>query len=164
MLRKVTALVIVMVLCCTSLGACSKEAPRTLEEFLESMEGHSGPSIPFEKEYRGVSFSVEDATSKGASFLYENRHDVTVYYGPGWDLFVSTDGGYRHVDIKKRNLAFHDVLYPEPYYEYLDFKYLYKGLKPGSYRILLSLKFPQDNGKHNPYDLVFLYADFVISK
>ena len=164
MFRKIRVFVIAIVLCCTSLGACSKEAPRTLDEFMESMVGHFGPSIPFEKEYRGVGFSVEGATSKGASFRYENRYDVTAYYGAGWDLFVSTDSGYRYVDIKKRNFAFHDALFPEPYFEHLDFKGLYKGLKPGSYRILLHLKFPQDNGKHNPYDMVYLYADFVISK
>ena len=164
MFRKVTAMLVALVLCCSSLGACSKETPRTLESFLESMEGIYGGEIPFEREYGGVSFSVEDATSKGASFRYENRYDVDVWYGESWNLFVSTDSGYRFVDIKIRNFAFNLMVSTVPMLQYLDFKWLYKGLKPGSYRIIISVSFPQDYGKYNPSNYVYLYADFEISK
>ena len=164
MFRKHVALLMTLMICCTSLGACSKEAPITLEEFMKTMEEHNGPSIPLERKYEGVSFSVVDATSKGASFQYENRYDMIVGFGYRWHLFVSTESDYRYVDIKMKNLKYKDILSGEPLLQHLDFKRLYKGLKPGSYRIVFPVEFPHDNGKHNSYNTVCLYADFEISK
>ena len=162
MFRKVTAMLVALVLCCTSLGACGKENAVLMEDFLDA-------GIPLEREYRGVSFSVEDATSKGAFIRYENRNDVPVLYGAGWKLFVKTNDGYRWVGFKK-NLVFPAALFDEPYVGYRDFTWFYsrKGLGPGSYRIVYYLVFSGVNTEpleQHQYqsNTVYLYADFEIS-
>jgi len=164
MLKRIVVSLLILALSCASLGACSREAPRTLEEHMEIMDGLFGPRILLEKEYQGVCVSVEDLTPNGASFRYDNRDNVSVIYTETWNLFIGTDSGYRYVEIKIRNFGFKDIAHPEPIIHSLDFKHLYKGLKPGSYRIVFPVVFPQDCGKHNPNNYIYLYTDFDISK
>jgi len=134
-----------------------------MEDFLDA-------DIPLEREYRGVRFYVEDATSKGAVIRYENRNDTPVGYGAGWKLFIKTDDGYRLVSFKK-NLQFPAAIFSAPYVGYRDFTEYYgrKGLYPGSYRIVYYLVFSGINTE--PFEQhqyqsnnVYLYADFEISE
>jgi len=160
MFRKATALILALILCCASLVACKKEPIVTMEEFLNA-------SIPLEREYRGVSFTIEDATTKGASFRYVNRNEVIVLVSCSWDPFINTDSGYQYVRHKK-NFPSVDCLHGEPQYQYLDFKLLYKKLKPGAYRVVIKFEFPDGNmndgyGHKSPDNHVYLYADFTVS-
>jgi len=160
MFRKVIATFLALVICYVSLGACSKEQEMmTMDEYFKECVD---PSYPIEREYEGVRFFIEDATSKGASIRFENRNKVPVFYSETFLIFIKTDSGYRLV----KDLAFDKVLRDEPPYDYLDFVLFYKktGLDPGLYRIFYVTSFPK--GPEPPYSnsLVYLYTDFEISK
>jgi len=162
MFRKVTALLVALVICCTSLGACSKKPEMMMDEFFEK---YIDPSIPIEREYEGVRFLIEDVTTQGAYIRFENNNKVPVLYSSGFYLFINTDIGYRYIDLKK-NVGFKDGLFEEPRYDYLDFTHWYKsnGLAHGSYRIYCVFVFPEGYEHRYPDNFVYLYVDFEISK
>jgi len=148
-----------LALCLTSLGACDP-GQKTTEPptFGKSL----GSLVPLEKEHKGVSFSIEDVTPEGAFIQFGNRDNVSVYSGAGWDLFVSTDNGYKYVHFNK-DIEFPMILFLEPLDRYIDFVLYYGGLAPGSYRFVYLLIFPEvERDYENLDDKVYIYADFTV--
>jgi hypothetical protein len=122
-------------------------------------------------EYRGVKIVIVSVSPQGATIRIENEHGYDVMLGLGFTVFA-LNGGEVGERVQTNNeiavpalLAFLSAN-PDLQERYIDFDFYFGGLKPGRYRFLIPDMCISDDaempGKGKVYEVVSLYADFVI--
>jgi len=175
MLRSVTALAIVLTLCCGLLVASGCLPSNVLsEETLPTGEGSMADppfsflieDAPFEKEHRGMRIIIDGATSQGAFIRFENDNKLPVGFGYTFLICVFKNGNWELVHPRK-GIAYPALFTTKFPLDYLDFDFFFDGLEPGSYRVAYRVSILETNasGEDQSSSIdyrVYLYTDFTI--